>query len=98
VKALSLSSDQTAQVKALFESSRTQMEALRSNDSLTRKDMREKGEAIHQQEEAKLEALLTPDQKTRYEAMRAKERERMEERREEHGGPGGPPPPPPPAL
>jgi Spy/CpxP family protein refolding chaperone len=100
-KRLSLSGDQTAQVKAIFEDGRSKMEALRSNTSLAPQDRRSQGEALRQQEEAKLEGVLTPDQKTKYAEMRAKERERMQENRGRQGGPGGnggPPPPPPPAL
>ncbi len=98
-KRLNLSGDQTAQIKSIFEDGRSKMEALRSNTALAPQDRRTQGEALRQEEEAKLEGVLTPDQKTKYEAMRAKERERMEEHRGGQGGPGGPPPPsPPPAV
>ena len=89
---LNLTADQTAQVKALFETERTKMEALRSNSSLSGDDRRSQMMAIHQDEETKLRALLTPDQVTKYDAMQARMRARMQER--ENGG--GPPPPPPP--
>ena len=49
--------------------------------------------AAHEDEKAKIEAILTPDQKTKYEAMEARMRERMQERRD-----GGNEPPPPPAA
>lgn len=91
---LSLSDDQTSQVKSIFEDSRTKMEALRSNSSLSQDDRRSQMMSIHQAEHDKIEALLTPDQKTKYEAMEAQMRGRM------RGGPPAgdmaPPPPPPP--
>jgi Spy/CpxP family protein refolding chaperone len=93
-KGLKLSDDQTAQVKAVFEDGRSKMEALRSNTALAPQDRRTQGEALRQQEEAKLEAILTPAQKTKYEEMRAKQQERMQEHRGGRGGAGAPPPPP----
>jgi Spy/CpxP family protein refolding chaperone len=94
---LNLTDDQTAQVKAIFEDSRTKMEALRGNSSLSQQDRRAQMMAIHQAEDDKIEALLTADQKTKYEAMQARMRDRMQERREggDAGGPPQPPPPPP---
>lgn len=88
---LNLSADQTAQVKALFETERSKMEALRSNSTLSNEDRRSQMMTIHQDEETKLRALLTPDQVTKYDAMQAHMRARMQQR--EDGG--GPPPPPP---
>lgn len=92
-KVLKLSDDQTTQVKAVFEDGRSKMEALRSNTALAPQDKRTQGEALRQQEEAKLEAILTPAQKTKYEEMRAKQQERMQEHRGGQGGAGAPPPP-----
>jgi len=90
-KELSLTADQTTAIKAVFEDERTKMEAARSADaSLSPEDRRAKMMAMRQEENTKIEAVLTPDQKTKYEAMMAKQRERMENRQG-----GGPPPPPP---
>lgn len=94
---LGLSNDQTAQVKAILEDSHTKMEAVRSNSSASQEDRHSQMMTIHQAENDKIEALLTPDQKTKYQAMQQHMRDRM------RGGPGGPPagdtapPPPPPA-
>jgi Spy/CpxP family protein refolding chaperone len=98
---LNLTDDQTAQVKAIFADSRTKMEALRGNSSLSREDRRSQMMAIHQTEESKIDGVLTPDQKTKYDAMQARMRERMQDRHEGGGAgqaPGDtqPPPPPPP--
>ncbi len=88
---LSLTPDQTTQVKALLESERTKMEGLRANTTLSADDRRSQMMSIRQDENTKLRALLTPDQATKYDAMQARMRERMQ-----HDGNGGPPPPPPP--
>jgi protein CpxP len=98
-KRLGLSADQTAQVKAIFEGERGKMEALRSNADMAPQDRRTQMMAIHEDSDAKIHAVLSPDQKTKYDEMQARERERMQEHRQ--GGPGGDgsgaPPPPPPA-
>ena len=91
---LSLTDDQTSQVKSIFEDSRTKMEALRSNSSLSQDDRRSQMMSLRKAENEKVEALLTPDQKTKYAAMQEQMRGRMR-----GGAPGGdaaPPPPPPP--
>ncbi len=94
---LNLTPDQAAQIKAIFADGRTKMEALRSNSALAPQDRHTQGEALRKDETAKVEAVLTPDQKSKFEEMEAKQRERMKD----HRGPGGPggdgPPPPPPA-
>ena len=102
---LNLTDDQTSQVKTIFEDSRTKMEAVRSNSSLSQDDRRSQMMTIRKGEQDKIEALLTPDQKTKYAAMQAQMRDRMR-----GGAPGGAPagetphppappspPPPPPA-
>jgi periplasmic protein CpxP/Spy len=74
---LSLSDDQTAQVKTIFEDSRTKMEGLRSNSSLSQDDRRSQMMAIRKAESDKVNALLTPDQKTKYAALEEQMRGRM---------------------
>jgi Spy/CpxP family protein refolding chaperone len=90
-KKLNLTPDQVTQVKAIEDDSRKQMTALHSDTSLTPDEKKPKMRAIHQASQDKIRALLTDDQKTKYDALQAEMRERMENR---HGGPGGPPPPP----
>jgi Spy/CpxP family protein refolding chaperone len=90
---LNLTDDQTSQVKTIFEDSRTKMEALRSNSSLSQDDRRSQMMSLRKAENDKIEALLTPDQKTKYAALQQQMRGRM------RGGPPNgeaPPPPPPP--
>jgi Spy/CpxP family protein refolding chaperone len=93
-KKLNLTPDQVTQVKAIEDDSRKQMMALREDTSIAGADKRAKMMDIHKAAQDKIRALLTDDQKTKYDALQAEMRERMENR---HGGPGGPPPPPPPA-
>jgi periplasmic protein CpxP/Spy len=88
-KALGLSDDQTAQVKAIFTDEQTKFEALRSNTSLSREDRRTQMQALRQDEDTKVQGVLTADQKTKYAAMQ----EQMRERRENQQGGGAPPPP-----
>jgi len=103
---LNLTTDQTTQIKAIFADGRTKMEALRGNTELAPQDRRTQGEALRKEENAKVEAVLTADQKSKFEEMEARQRERMREGRGPggSGGPKGggsddaPPPPPPPSI
>lgn len=95
---LNLSDDQASQIKSILEDSRGKMVALRGNTSLSKEDRRSQMMTIHQTEEDKIHGVLTADQKTKYDAMMAKQRERMKARRDagQAGGDSTPPPPPPP--
>ncbi len=88
---LNLNDSQTAQVRQIFSESHGQMEAIRSNASLAPEDRRAQMMTLHQGEQARLRAVLTPDQQAKFDAMQAK----MRERRAEEGGQGAPVPPPP---
>lgn len=90
-KRLGLTDDQKAQIKSIYEGQRAKREALEANTSLSERDRRMQMRAIHEDGEVKVHAILTPDQKTKYDAMEARQRERMGEGR--RGGPDGPPPP-----
>lgn len=93
VKELGLSADQAAQFKAINESYRPKMEALREDQTLSREQRREKVQALNKEREAKVDALLTPEQLAKAKELRAKAQERMKERRGPKGGEGydGPP-------
>jgi Spy/CpxP family protein refolding chaperone len=94
-KKLNLTPDQVTQVKAIDDDARKQSMALREDTSVAAADKRAKMMDIHKASQDKIRALLTEDQKTKYDALQAEMRERMENR---HGGSGGPPPPPPPSA
>jgi len=85
---LGLSDDQTAQVKTIYQDSQTKMESLRSNSSLSQDDRRSQMMDIRKAENDKINALLTPDQKTKYAAFQQQMRDRM------RGGGGTPQPQP----
>lgn len=100
-KQLGLSTDQQAQIKAINESYRPQLDALRDDTSLTKEQRREKFQALQKERVAKVDAVLTPEQRTKAQEMRAKQAERMKEHRGAKGPRGhgaddkdGPPPPP----
>ena len=99
-KRYKLSADQQTQIKPILVDRQQQMMALRSDTSMSRQDKMAKMQSLQQDNAQKVEAVLTPDQKTKFEADQAK----MQERRQEHmhgGGDMGSPdagaPPPPPA-
>ncbi len=91
-KKLNLTPDQVTQVKAIDADTMKQVTAVRNDTSLSRDDMRAKMMDIHKGAQDKLRAILTDDQKTKYDAMQAEMQEKMKERRQG----GGPPPPAPP--
>ena len=88
---LNLTPDQVTQVKAIDADTMKQMSAVRDDTSLAQADRRTKMMDIHKASSDKIRAILTDDQKTKYDAMQAEMQERMKERRQG----GGPPPAPP---
>jgi protein CpxP len=90
-KKLNLTPDQVTQVKAIDADTMKQVDALRSDTSLSRDDRRSKMMDIHKASTDKIRALLTDDQKTKFDAMQAEMQEKMKERRQ--GGDAPPPPP-----
>jgi hypothetical protein len=92
-KALSLTPDQVTSIKAIQDDTRKQAMALRDDTSTAGPDKRAKMMAMRESEQTKIKAVLTDDQKTKYDAMRAREMENREHRQQ---GSAPPPPPPPP--
>jgi len=72
----SLSADQKAQIRTIHESERTKMKDL-ENQSLTQAEFRKQMMELHKATQTQVESILTPDQKAKLEADRAKH----------HGGP-----------
>jgi Spy/CpxP family protein refolding chaperone len=91
---LGLNAEQAAKVKAIQDAERAQREALRADASLSREQKMEKGKALRDATVQQVDAVLTPEQRAKAQAMRAKAHERMKERRGPKGGEGhdGPPP------
>jgi Spy/CpxP family protein refolding chaperone len=89
-KALNLTPDQVTQVKAIQDGGRQQMMAIHQNTNLAPADRRAQMMALRQSQDTKIKAVLTNDQKTKYDAMQAQMHERREERQE--GQQSAPPP------
>jgi protein CpxP len=91
-KKLNLTADQATQVKAIDEDAAKQSKAVREDTSVAGPDKRTKMMDIRKASQDKIRALLTDDQKTKFDALQAQ----MRERRGNRGDGDGPPPPPPP--
>jgi len=74
---LDLSADQAQKVKAVMEGQRPAMEAIRNDSSLSREQRREKMQALRQSMDSQMSAILTPEQKAKWDQERAQRRERM---------------------
>src|ERR1700694_1720566 len=86
-KQLNLTPDQVTQVKGVFAESDQQLKALRDDTSIANADKRSKMMSLMQDRHAKVKAVLTDDQKTKFDAMQAKMRERREDKRGEDAPP-----------
>ncbi len=101
---LSLTPEQTEKIKALMESQRPAMEAIRNDNSLSDEDRRAKMMELRKASEPQFAAILTPEQQKKWEEERAAMRARMGNGGGRGGGGGGgqgggnaggnPPPPP----
>ncbi len=80
-KALSLTSDQQTQIKPILQDRHDQLMQLHQDGSLSRDAKRSKMKSLDDDSNTKLEAVLNPDQKTKYEKMIADRKEHMQERR-----------------
>jgi len=92
-KRLNLTADQQTQVKAIDDDTMKQMATVRNDTSLSQDDKRAKMMDIRKGSQDKIRAVLTDEQKTKYEALLAEMRDRMRERGQ--GGGGTPPAAPP---
>jgi Spy/CpxP family protein refolding chaperone len=86
-KTLDLTSDQQAQIKPILEAQQQQMMALHQDQSMSREDRMAKMQSLHADSRTKIEAVLNDTQKQKFEALQARQQERM------HGGQDAPPPP-----
>lgn len=90
-KALNLTPDQVTQVKAIDATSHEQMRALHEDTATAPADKRAKMMAIHEDSMGKVRALLTDEQKSKFDAMQARMKEHREEQHGEHEQPAAPP-------
>ena len=86
-KTLSLTEDQQAKIKPLFEAQAEQLKAVYSDTSLSKQEKQNKVQAIHSATEEKIEPLLTPDQMEKWGEWKQKGWDRAEEQNEQQSGP-----------
>ena len=65
LKDLNLSKEQKAQLKSQHQEMKAKREALKAQDNITVKEMRERQAALQAEQKAKMESLLTAEQKTK---------------------------------
>jgi protein CpxP len=94
-KHLSLTPDQVTQVKAIDQDGRSQMMALHQDTSSAPADKHAKMKAIQDAQTAKIRAVLTDEQKPKFDDLIAREQEHRDHRRGRGDGDQAPPPPPP---
>jgi Spy/CpxP family protein refolding chaperone len=88
-KRYKLTADQQSQIKPILQDEQQQMQSLRSDTTSSREDKHAKMQSMHQASTQKIEAVLTDEQKQKFEA----DQQKMQQHRGEHmhGGQGGPP-------
>ena len=77
MKELNLTKEQKAQLKSQHQEMKAKREALKAQDNITVKEMREKQAALQAEQKAKMEGLLTAEQKVKFEELR---KQKMAER------------------
>ncbi len=75
---LNLTEDQKAKFKSQKESFQKEMEALKKNDNITVKEWKTKMETLRKENKAKMESILTADQKAQIEKMKIEGKEKRE--------------------
>jgi Spy/CpxP family protein refolding chaperone len=86
-KRYNLTADQQSQIKPILQDEQQQMQSMHSDTSMSRDDKMAKMKSMHETDNQKIEAVLTGDQKQKFEA----DQQKMQERRGEHmhGGDAG---------
>ena len=79
-KNLGLTEDQKTKLKALHEENRKQMAELKKNDNITVKEWKSKMQAQRKEHRAKIQSLLTDEQKAQLEKSRQEKKTRFHER------------------
>jgi hypothetical protein len=85
-KQLNLTADQQQQILPILQDRDKQMSDLRQNSSVSPQDRHSQMRSIGDTTNQKIEAILNDTQKQQYEAMQAKQRQRMQERRQQNSG------------
>jgi hypothetical protein len=82
-KQLNLTPDQVNQIEPILASRIQQMQAIRSDASLSKQDRVAKVRALHEDSVAKIKSVLTSDQQQKYDQILRQQHERMMQRRQE---------------
>lgn len=82
-KRLNLSGDQATQIRPLLVDRMAQVKALQADSSLAPRDRFAKMRSISQETNSKISAILTDDQRAKFEAMEQHRRDAMRERMQE---------------
>ena len=77
---LNLTQDQRDQVKKLHEDGETQMKSIKSDTSLTAAQKKDKIKQLHQDHMSQVENILTPEQKTKWQQMKAEHKDKAGKR------------------
>ncbi|MGA9529162.1 MAG: hypothetical protein WBS24_13700 [Terriglobales bacterium] len=88
---LNLTDGQKPQVKTILQDQRDQMKKFMDGSSGPSEENRSKMRELHEAAAAKIRAILTDEQKTKFDKMQEQHRKHMEG----HGDQSAPPPPPP---
>lgn len=90
---LGLTDEQAQKIRAIMDGQMASMQALRSDQSLSREQRQAKFAESRQAINAQIEALLTPEQKPKWEELKKKREAEMAQRRANRQQGGGAPPP-----
>ena len=82
---LNLTDAQKEKIKPIVEDEAKQLQALRDDSSLSRRQKMSKFKAIHSQSASQIRPLLTPDQQKKLDQMKEETKQQMRQRRQ-HGG------------
>jgi periplasmic protein CpxP/Spy len=78
-KELNLTPDQATQIKPILVNRQQQMEALHQDQSMSQEDKMAKMKSLRADSNAKIEAALNDTQKQQFEAMQARQQQRMQQ-------------------
>ena len=84
MKDLNLSDDQKAKMKSINQDFRNQMTELKKNENITVKDFKSKMTTLRKDHKAKMQSVLTAEQKTQIEKMKIERKSKAEGRMKEH--------------
>lgn len=90
-KRYNLTQDQESQVRSIFANEQQQMRSLHEDQSMSKADRWSKAKSIHSDTEAKIEGVLNPEQKEKFQQDQQRRRERMARHHAQHssGNAGG---------